>query len=171
MPALLRGLHILAVSAWLGGGLGVLLLLILGNRADSSDEVKAYNLVITAIDDLLISPGAAGTLATGLLLSRSRRKAFPGDLWLAVKLLVTLTAILFGTLFLAPWLKGLLSVTTRDGLAVFDDREYFNAYCSGLAGALFQTTMLLGLLWGSVARKLPVRGKKCGSCPLSHGNG
>jgi hypothetical protein len=161
----------LAISAWLGGGLGVLLLLILGSRADSPDELKAYNLVITAIDDLLITPGAAGSVATGLLLSRSHRKALPGDRWLAAKLLATLTAILFGTLFLAPWLRELLSVTLRDGTAVFDDRDYLNAYHTGLAGSLFQMTMLLGLLWGSVARRLPVRRAKCGACHLSRGSG
>lgn len=168
LSTLFRGLHTLTVSAWLGGGLGVILLLMLGSRADSPDEVKAYNLVITAIDDLLITPGAAGTVATGLLLSGSQRKTTPLNRWIATKLLATLSAIIFGLLFLAPWLRGLLAVSLADGSALFFDWDYLNFYRLGLAGSLFQMAILLGLFWGSVKRGAAPRGNRCSGCHISH---
>jgi uncharacterized membrane protein len=167
LPSMLRGLHMLSVCAWLGGGLGVLLLLFLGKQTESSDELQAYNLVITAIDDLLISPGAFGTIATGVLLSHARKKTLLRNHWLVAKLSITLAAMFFGGFFLAPWLKGMLSVAVKDGFAVFDDLAYLNAYRTGMAGSLLQMFVLLGILWGSVTNRLASRQeRKCGCCPL-----
>mgnify|MGYP001450412572 CR=1 FL=1 len=171
LTSLLRGVHLLAVCAWIGGGLGVLLVLLLSKHAESPDELQAYNLIITAIDDLLISPGALVTVATGLLLSHARKNGLLGNHWLRTKLSITLAAILFGGLFLAPLLEGLHSVDIKDGLAVFDDMAYLNGFRIGMAGGLLQMAMLLWVLWGSVTNRLQLRQeKKCGCCPMTHGN-
>lgn len=166
LPALLRGLHILSVCAWLGGGLGVILLLLLGRQTESAEELQAYNLVITAIDDHLISPGAASTVMTGLLLTRARKNVAYQNHWLLAKLIVTIAALSFGSLALAPWLRELLEISRQDGLAVFDDHIYRESYLWGMVGSLVQMTALIGLLGGSVAQRATVRvPRKCGGCP------
>lgn len=168
IPSFMRVLHILSVCAWLGGGMGVVLLLLIGRQTESVGELQAYNLVITTIDDLLITPGAAGTVATGLLLVRYRHVSIIHNRWLRMKLTVTLCAICFGALLLAPWLRDLLAVTLKDGMAVFDDALYRHAYRVGITGSIVQTLVLLGLLGASVIRTpQPKRLPDCSRCPTA----
>jgi len=68
---ILRTLHLLGISAWIGGGIGILLLLALDCRTESHAELQAFNRVIDAIDDCIIAPGAIITMLSG----RVRRPA------------------------------------------------------------------------------------------------
>lgn len=171
VSSFLRGLHILSICAWLGGGLTVLLLLSLGRETESAEELQAYNLVIIAIDDFLITPGAGSTLCTGLILAHCRRLKILRNNWLLSKLLITVAAICFGAFALGPWLREMLAYSIQDGGAIFLDTDYTHSYHAGIIGGMAQTTVLLGLLAGSVFRSTkPEAINGCSKCPLLRSN-
>lgn len=149
---LLRTLHLLSVSAWIGGGIGILLLLALGCRTDSASELQAFNRVIDAIDDCIIAPGACLTLASGFLLARARRISFRRSGLFSLKLYCTGGAIVYGLCFVAPWLEKLLVYSLMDDLAVFDDRLYARSFLVGTIGSAVQGVVVLALLLVSVIR-------------------
>lgn len=164
----IRCIHILSVCSWLGGGLGVLLLLSLDQKTDSIANLSAYNLVIIRIDDILITYGAAGTLFSGLYLAWLNHFKIKRQCWLACKLLTTLLAISFGMVFLAPWLENLYSFSCHDGLAVFDDRRYEHSFNAGAIGCIVQSLVLLALLTISVGHNgISRKQRSCGGCKLN----
>lgn len=167
----IRCLHILSVCSWLGGGLGVLLLLYLDLQTDSIANLSVYNLVIIRIDDILITCGAAGTLLSGLYLAWLNNLTIKRRCWLAGKLFATLLAISFGMIFLAPWLENLYNFSCQDGLAIFDDRRYAHSFKAGVIGCIGQSLVLLALLTISVIHNGIYRKKRsCGGCKLNHHN-
>lgn len=153
----LRCVHITATSAWIGGGLCVLLLLHHGRQAGSSGELFALTSAITAIDDFLIKLSAGGTFASGLLLCIVSNWGFYRHRWIVVKGVLTLGAIGFGITCLAPWLGELSRITAADGLAVFDDLRYFRFYHRGATASIAQTMLLLLLVLISISKPSFVR--------------
>lgn len=149
---LLRTVHLLSISAWIGGGIGILLLLCLDSRADSASELQAFNRVIDAIDDCIIAPGAVTTLLSGILLAHVRRLPLLRNDYFSVKLYCTAGAILFGLFFVAPWLEKLLVYSRRDAMAVFDDRLYAHSFMVSSIGCIVQSLVVFGLLLLSVIR-------------------
>jgi uncharacterized membrane protein len=160
---LLRTVHLLGISAWIGGGIGILLLLCLDCRTESASELQAFNRVIDAVDDCIIAPGAVVTLLSGLLLAHVRRLPVLQNGFFSVKLYCTAGAILFGLFFVAPWLEKLLVYSRRDDLAVFDDRLYAHSFLVSSLGCLAQSLLVLALLLLSVIRpRLPRRSPAAG---------
>ena len=158
--SLTRTLHLLSVSAWIGGGLGILLLLVLDTRAQTAEELQAFNRVIDAIDDWIIAPGAVATLLSGLALARARSLRVMDSHLLRLKLFCTVGAVAYGILFVAPWLERLLVYSRLDDLAVFDDRLYSRSYAIGAIGCAVQALLVLGLLAVSVLRPRPASRKR-----------
>jgi uncharacterized membrane protein len=144
--------HLLSISAWIGGGIGILLLLALDCRTESSLELQAFNRVIAAIDDCIIAPGAIGTMVSGIFLAQARRLPVLQGGFFSLKLYCTGGAILFGLLFVAPWLEKLLIYSQRDDLAVFDDRLYARSFQVGALGCAVQGMVVFALLLVSVVR-------------------
>lgn len=164
----IRCLHMLSVCSWLGGGLGVLLLLYLDQQTDSIANLSVYNQVIIRIDDILITCGAAGTLVSGLFLAWLNQLTIKRRCWLAGKLLATLLAICFGILFLAPWLQNLYSFSCHDGLAIFDDRRYEHSFNAGVMGCIGQSLVLMALLTISVIHNgISRKQRSCGGCKMN----
>ncbi|HEY5974508.1 MAG TPA: DUF2269 family protein [Geobacteraceae bacterium] len=149
---LLRTLHLLSVCAWIGGGIGILLLLSLDYHAETASELQAFNRVIDAVDDWIIAPGAVTTLVSGLLLAHVRKLPVLSTGFFRIKLYCTVTAIAYGLFFVAPRLEKLLIYSRMDDLAVFDDRLYAGSYLVGAAGCAVQSVLVLGLLVISVLR-------------------
>lgn len=159
---LFRSLHILSICAWIGGGLGIALLLILDRQAESVGDLQSFNRVIDAIDDYIVAPGAISTLVTGLSLAKARRFRVMKTPWLSMKLYVTLAAIGFGLFFVSRWLEKLLTYALRDDFAVFDDRLYFQAYIVGVVGCTVQAVVVLGLVAYSALRPCLPKSLSCG---------
>jgi uncharacterized membrane protein len=157
---LLRTLHLLSVCAWIGGGIGILLLLSLDYHAETASELQAYNRVIDAVDDWIIAPGAVTTLVSGLLLAHARKLPVLHAGFFSLKLYGTTIAIVYGLCFVAPWLEKLLTYSRRADLAVFDDRLYAGSYLVGAAGCAVQSVLVLGLLLVSVLRPRLVTRKR-----------
>jgi uncharacterized membrane protein len=166
---LLRTLHILSICAWIGGGLGIVLLLILDLHATTANDLQAFNQVIDAIDDWIITPGACATLISGLALARARRLSVIHTNWLRLKFFSTIVAICFGFFFVARWLGKMLLYSTRDDFTLLDDRLYSQAYLIGAVGCAVQAMVVLILLAVSIFR--PHSRKQAGSAwPESRGH-
>lgn len=149
---ILRTLHLLGISAWIGGGIGILLLLALDCRTESPAELQAFNRVIDAIDDCIIAPGAVTTLASGIILAQLRRLPLLQGGFFSLKLYCTVGAILFGLCFVAPWLEKLHLYSRLDDLAVFDDLLYARSFLVGTVGCAVQGVVVFILLLASVLR-------------------
>jgi Predicted integral membrane protein (DUF2269) len=148
----MRYLHTTAVSAWIGGGLAVLVLLGKGRGAGNSDELHAINCAVAALDEILITPAAVLTFGSGLLLCATCRWGLLRHRWIMAKLLLTLAALAFGALCLAPWLRELSVISSVDGLAVFDDGNYLRRFRIGVLSGIFQSLLLLALVLISILK-------------------
>ncbi|RII27521.1 MAG: hypothetical protein CXR30_15565 [Geobacter sp.] len=149
---LLRTLHILSFSAWIGGGLGIAMLLKLDLQATTANDLQVFNQVIDAIDDWIITPGACLTLISGLALARFRRLCIMRTSWLRFKLFSTIIAIFFGYFFVARWLEKMQTYSTQDKFILFDDRLYSQVYINGAIGCAAQAIVVLTLLAVSIFR-------------------
>lgn len=149
---ILRTLHLLGISAWIGGGIGILLLLALDCRTESSTELQAFNRVIDAIDDCIIAPGAMVTMLSGVFLAQARRLPVLHNSFFSLKLYCTAGAILFGLFFVAPWLEKLLLYSRLDDMAVFDDLRYARSFLVSSVGCAVQSLVVFALLLVSVLR-------------------
>jgi len=149
---ILRTLHLLGISAWIGGGIGILLLLALDCRTESHSELQAFNRVIDAIDDCIIAPGAIITMLSGVLLAQARRLPVLHNSFFSLKLYCTAGAILFGLFFVAPWLEKLLIYSRLDDMAVFDDLRYARSFLVSSVGCAVQSLVVFALLLVSVLR-------------------
>lgn len=148
----LKYVHIFSVSVWIGGGLAVLVLLYNDRQAGNGDELFAFNYAIKSIDDYLIKPAAIGTAVSGALICLFTNWGLTRHRWIIAKWAVTLAAIVFGALFLGPWLKELSTIADTDRLAVFNDNSYFRIYHLGVVFGVLQTAVLLGLVLISIVK-------------------
>jgi uncharacterized membrane protein len=148
----LKYIHTTAASAWIGGGLAVLVLLRIGRQTGNSDELLALNGAVASIDDFLITPSAAATFVSGLIGWLMSNGAVLRQRWIIAKLLLTSGAIVFGILWLGPWLKELSLIASADRLAVFDDWHYFRTYRLGAVAVILQTALLFVIVLISILK-------------------
>lgn len=147
----LRCIHTTSVCIWIGSGMCVLLLLRHGGMTGTGDELFALNYAISSIDNLLIKPSAAGTFISGMLICRQTNWKVLRHRWIMAKLLLTLGALVFGALWLGPWLRELSVISGADRLAVFDDARYqrlhhLGSVAGGLQGALLFVLLLISIV-------------------------
>lgn len=87
--------------------------------------------------NIVVIPGAIGSLLTGLLYSLFSNWGFFKHNWLTFKWIVTVTAILFGTFFLGPWETAMMEISGKIGLASLTDSAYlYNQQMNLMFGTL-----------------------------------
>ena len=136
----LNGAHMFFASAWVGAAVSLTILRLFSWANDvqaNGDILYAVNASIKLIDDAIIIPAALGTLFTGLLISMLTPWGFFKHRWVAVKWVVTVLAILFGTFFLGPWVNELTALTDEFGAVSVVEKR-------------FQVLMSYHTLWGGV---------------------
>lgn len=156
----------LFVCMWVGGALGILLVQNV-LRAHGA-ELYGMDLSSKIIDDMVVIPGAMGSLLTGLLYSLFTPWGFFRQRWVTVKWAITLYGVLFGTFFLGPWLNSLPPVSQALGAGALSDYGYMRARGLNSFWGGFQVCTLLFALFISVlkpwsrvaADNLRVAGKK-----------
>jgi len=113
-----NGTHMFFASAWVGAAISLTTLRFFSITNDvlaNGDILYAINAGIKLIDDAVIIPAALGTLLTGFLISLLTPWGAFKHRWVAVKWVVTVLAILFGTFFLGPWVNELTELTDAFG--------------------------------------------------------
>jgi len=133
----LKIMHLIMAGLWLGGAFGLTLMTVFLGPGDSGGELYAYDMARKFVDDWLVIPGAMGCLLTGLLISLLTPWGFFKHRWVALKWLLTVSCILFGTFVLGPMVNGRPPVSAEMGLEALDNADYMAKlkYNSILGGA------------------------------------
>lgn len=108
----LKAVHIFFVSTWLGGGVCLLLLLLVGlNGKDISGMLEAIRIV----DLFVIIPAAVASLITGILFLTMTSWGFFKHRWIIAKYVINLLPVCFGGIVLAPNLLGMIEIAHKTG--------------------------------------------------------
>lgn len=132
----LKLLHILLVIMWTGGAMALCLIAAVVST-DTGGGLITRSLILKVIDDYLIIPGAIGCLITGLIYGIWTRWGLIKHKWVAVKLVLSIAQILFGTFVLGPWVNGNVLISGAIGVLA-------------LADPVFNSNMHNTLIWGPV---------------------
>ncbi|MFH1912771.1 MAG: DUF2269 family protein [Pseudomonadota bacterium] len=147
----LKGLHLLAVACWVGGGVSLLMLYFLKGGVDDGGVLYGMNRAIHHVDmAVVVIPGAFGCLLTGLAYSLLTGWGFFRHGWLILKWVVTVAAILFGTFFLGPWETDMMNISGELGIAALDDPAYLATQRLNFVWGAVQVAGLVALIWISV---------------------
>jgi uncharacterized membrane protein len=155
----LKGFHLIAVSSWIGGAVSLLALYFLKEGVTDGTLLYGINKSIHHVDmNIVVIPGAVGSLLTGLLYSLFSHWGFFKHNWLTFKWIVTITAIVFGTFFLGPWETAMMEISGKIGLVSLTDPAYlYNQKMNLMFGAL-QVLVLIITVFVSILK--PWKSKK-----------
>ncbi len=155
----LKGIHLVAVSCWVGGGVALILLYFAKDGVDDPGVLYGINQAIHFVDmNVVVIPGAFGCLLTGLAYSALTNWGFFKHGWLIFKWIVTVTAILFGTFFLGPWETAMMEISGDLGLAALADPDYLANQRLNLAFGALQVSVLVATIFVSIFK--PWKGRR-----------
>jgi hypothetical protein len=149
---LLLGLHVLAAATWMGGVAALLVLSAVGRAPPSGDALATVRTALQWVDRVLVIPACLGSLATGALLSWRTPWGFFRHAWVTVKWVATLAMILFGILFLGPWVDGTAARAAHLGLAALAEPAYARPAGRIEGFGALQIALLVGMLFLSTVK-------------------
>ncbi len=143
--------HVLSSSLWFGAVLAMMVLAVAKDRVPQSPaELRAFCLCVKLIDDFVIIATCGAAALSGLLLSWKTKWGFFVWWWVGVKLVLTLTMLAVGALWLGPWINEIEALARVDagGLRALPRYGALNGRVLGIGGAQF---VVLGfVLYASV---------------------
>ena len=157
----LKAIHLILAGLWVGGAFGLNLMLLLPWEAGDGGALHSYNEACKFVDDFVVIPGAIGCLVTGLLFSLLSNWGFFKHRWLAVKWVLTVFCIIFGTFYLGPRINGQPPISLAEGLGALENAAYLSNRAGNIAGGLIQLVLIFFMVAISVAR--PWRAAKSAS--------
>jgi uncharacterized membrane protein len=119
----LKAVHIFFAALWTSGGITLILMGLFMHPGDGG-TLHGIDVSKRFVDDFIVIPGAIGSLLTGLIYSIWTRWGFFRYWWVAVKWMITVGGVLFGTFFLGPWLNSLPPISADLGLAAYQNPVY-----------------------------------------------
>ena len=157
----LKGLHLIAVACWVGGGVSLLLLYFLKEPVTDSGVLFGINQAIHHVDmAVVVVPGAFGCLLTGLAYSIFTKWGFFRHGWMILKWAVTISAILFGTFYLGPWETRMMEISGDLGIAALADPDYLHNQRMNLLWGTVQVAILVATVFVSIFKPWKNLGKK-----------
>ena len=145
----LRILHIIAISSWMGSVLCVFCLIHLAPLSTSDGELFGILRASIIINQYILVPvGAFGTFFTGLAYSLCTHRGFVRYAWISCKWIITLGMLLFGILYLGPWSGQELDAVSQFGLAAYEHADIAAQHarrefsCLAYAGLLLLSIIL-----------------------------
>jgi hypothetical protein len=149
----LKGAHLTLAGGWLGAAVCMLLVLNVKSAAPADgQQLFAFNSAVKLIDDFIVIPCAIGSLTTGLLYGLFTPWGFFRHRWVTVKWAVTVSAILFGTFFLGPWVNEFTAISGTLGLEALGDGRYIAARRLNNSFGMIQVAVLLITMFISVLK-------------------
>lgn len=148
---ILKILHLITTSCWMGGCLTLSILLYAAQHSQSDAELfgvlKSYKYVNVIVTVYL---GAYGSLFTGLAYSLCTNRGFIRHKWIIIKWAVTLGMIYAGGSYLGPWSSAMMDMSRDVGLAALETPEYLQYQSLVMKGeiiclALFLLAVLLSV--------------------------
>ncbi|MDR3037872.1 MAG: hypothetical protein LBV21_01035 [Candidatus Adiutrix sp.] len=159
----LKIIHLTVAGLWLGGALTLNLMVAVLGPGRSGGELLGYDLARKFVDDFIIIPGAFGCLLSGLAISLGTAWGFFKHRWVAMKWLLTVACILFGTFYLGPRINGQPLISQALGLAAAADPLYLANRVENMAGGWLQMIVLVFMVVISVLK--PWKKRAGGSGP------
>ncbi|NTV06788.1 MAG: hypothetical protein HGA59_09840 [Chlorobiaceae bacterium] len=155
----LKGFHLIAVASWIGGAVSLLAMYFLKEGVTDGRVLYGINQSIHHVDmTIVVVPGAIGSLLTGLLYSIFTHWGFFKHNWLTFKWIVTVTAIVFGTIFLGPWETAMMEISGKIGIASLTDQAYLYNQQMNLMFGTLQVMVLIITVFVSILK--PWKSKK-----------
>ena len=149
----LKGFHLLTVCSWIGGALSLICLYFLKEGVADSGELYGINRSIHHVDmNIVVLPGAIGSLLTGLCYSLFSHWGFFKHRWITVKWIATVTAIIFGTFWLGPWETAMMEISGKLGIASLHDATYLYSQRMNLSFGSLQVATLAVLVFISILK-------------------
>jgi hypothetical protein len=154
----LKSFHLLFASLWVGGAVTLATKQFFVTAA-SDGELYGTLATMHYVDLYIIIPGAMGCLLTGFAYSAWTRWGFLKHRWVAVKWIVCLYGVVFGTYPLGPWLEDSVHIARDAGLAAFSNPAFaHNQLMLMIFGSLQVLTLIFACFisslkpWGSAGR-------------------
>lgn len=150
--SLLKTLHIICASLWLGASASIVLLQCSRGWSDDRQELSAINLCFSLLDYGLIIPGALGSLLTGFWICKATSWGFVRFRWVIAKWIGTLCGILVGSALLGPWQMQMVKLTSSIQNALSTSPGYDSTRTLFTLVSLLQV-LLLVLIFAISVRK------------------
>lgn len=99
-----KAVHILATCAWFGAVLAVILIYLVSINSSSNELLIVNSSLISQVDEWVIIPASVLSYLFGILLSWKTKWGFFKYKWIVFKLVTGSLLILFGVIFLGPWI-------------------------------------------------------------------
>ena len=149
---LLKMFHIFFALCWVVSALILLSLLVIPHP-QSGDELYMRSRIVQIVDDYFIIPGALGSLATGLIYGMGTNWGFFKHTWIAIKWVLTILQIAFGTFVLGPYVNNnvILADQVRD-IALLNDPVFRGNVLTTLICGAAQFALLLFMVVISVQK-------------------
>jgi hypothetical protein len=129
--------HVASGAIWLGTGLCLVIMGVKNVHAPNGDALYAINEIAKFLDDFVIVPTATLSLVTGFFLSWFTNWGFVKHYWVMTKWFLTISAIVFGTFWISPWINAMTSISATERLRALQNPLY-----------MFDNQ---GMIWGGVA--------------------
>lgn len=107
-------LHVVAATIWVGGGFTMILVGTLADRANDQETLMALLKATAKLGKLLFMPSSLATLVSGLIMT-SVWTGF-SELWVIIGLCGYAAAFVTGTFVLKPWTQKIAAMLARDGI-------------------------------------------------------
>jgi hypothetical protein len=109
------------------------------------DGGELYGIMSTMdfIDVFIIIPGAIGVLLTGIIYSVWTNWGWFKNNWIAVKWIICIYGVVFGTYPLGPWMSSLADISEKKGLAALTDPVYMHNKTMLIIFGTFQAATLI----------------------------
>ncbi len=129
--------HVVSGAIWLGTGLCMVIMGVRNVNAPNAEALYAINEICKFLDDFVIIPTATLSLLTGFFLSWFTNWGFVKHYWVITKWLLTLSAIVFGTFWIGPWINAMTAISDTERLQALQNPLY-----------MFDSN---GVIWGGLA--------------------
>ncbi len=121
---ILKITHVFAMSLWTGSLFIMFVINILIPKSPSSDAFYFVHDINSIIDLQILTPAAILTFLTGVVYAVFTKWKVKENLWLKIKLAITILLILMGTFWLAPLLMEMTGNAKEYGMGLLSDAGY-----------------------------------------------
>lgn len=147
-----KAIHVFFASTWFGGVLAVILIYLFTDLSGSVDLVKNNARLIEVIDQYLIIPSSVICYGFGIILSWKTSWGFLKYKWIVVKLVLGSSLMLFGIVFLGPWI---LESSSTDSMTDFIQIQEKLGVSMIVQAFVIAITILISTIkpWGKIQTK------------------
>lgn len=122
----LKVIHLLSMSIWTASLIIMYAIGIILPRATTPEAFYFGHYINYIIDFLILTPAAILTFLTGLIYGLFTKWKVNMNLWLKIKVAITVLLIVLGTFWLGPLLREVTGQVKIHGLSLLSDKGYIN---------------------------------------------